>query len=183
MGRKSDTFSWGPLTALPPPLGGIQAPRSGELNIDSGCSPGQQRTPNSAMPFWGVQLIAHVASVWLRSLSVASGSSKMNRTKFMALRLINVAAPRSRLISSHCRDGFRDWMALHNHRSYPVTHACPRLGFTRQTASSPSSAFLSRLGAGFSGSILHLFHQAGEIKGTLSVYGETESKQFSIPRA
>jgi hypothetical protein len=111
----------------------------------------------------------------------ASGSRKINRTKFMALRLINVAAPRSRLISSHCRDGFRDWMALHNPRSDPVTHARPHSGFARQTASSPSSAFSSQLRAGFSGSILHLFREAGEIKATLSVYGKMESKQFCIP--
>lgn len=107
--------------------------------------------------------------MWLRSPRIASGSSQTKATEFLALRQMNVAAPRSRLISTHCRDAFRDWMALHNHRPYPVTHACPHLGFARHAASYPSSAFSSQLRAGFSHSFLHLSLEAGERKGTLSV--------------
>lgn len=117
--------------------------------------------------------------MWLWSPRIASGSTQTNTTEFLALRQTNVAAPRSRLISTHCRDAFRDWMALHNHRPYPVTHACPHLGFARHTASYPSSAFSSQLRAGFSHSFLRLFLEVGERKGILSVQGKMEeSKQF-----
>lgn len=54
---------------------------------------------------------------------------------------------------------------------YPVTHACPHLGFARHTASYPSSAFSSQLRAGFSHSFLRLFLEVGERKGISFLYG------------
>jgi len=41
-------------------------------------------------------------------------SRKRSELKFTAPGLINVAGTRSRSITAHCRDAFREWMPLHN---------------------------------------------------------------------